>query len=281
MKSRIDLHIHSTYSDGEYNIDELLDILKKKKIKYFSICDHDNIKSYYDIKKRKLKRIKYVSGVEISTYLEYTCFHILGYNYHGDISSLEDLLNKISKNRKIRAKEMIDKIENNHDLKFGENEVEKVLEHPSVGKKHVAKMMMKKNLGTTYLEILKKFMTGLHLPTSYRVSVKEACGAIVASGGIPVLAHPKEYELRYNIKIEDYIEKLIDAGVKGIEVYNSIHTVKDTKRYIKLAKKYKLITTGGSDYHGPLKHKVEIGTLVSNEEKLKRINKISIIDYIK
>lgn len=281
MKSKIDLHIHSTYSDGEYDIDELLKFLKKKKIKYFSICDHDNIKSYYDIKKRKLKRIKYISGVEISTYLEYTCFHILGYNYHGDISALEDLLSKISKKRRIRAKEMIDKIEDNHDLKFGESEVEKVLEHPSVGKKHVAKMMMKKNLGTTYLEILKKFMTGLHLPTSYRVSVDEACNAIISSNGIPVLAHPKEYELRYNIKIEDYIERLIEAGIKGIEVYNSIHTVEDTKRYRKLAKKYKLITTGGSDYHGPAKHKVEIGTLVKDVEKLRRIGKISLIDNIK
>ena len=142
-------------------------------------------------------------------------------------------------------------------------------------------MMMKNNLGNNYLDILKNFMTGLHLPTSYRVSVKEACEAITLSGGIPILAHPKEYELRYDINIEDYIERLIEAGIKGIEIYNSIHTVEDTKRYERLAKKYNLLTTGGSDFHGESKNQVEVGNLVKDKENFKRISKLTILNFLK
>ncbi len=280
MKSKYDLHIHSSYSDGDYDIPSLIKILKENNIEYYSICDHDNIMSYYELKKKRSQNGKYISGVELSTYHGYKCFHVLGYNYHGNIEELERLLVKISEKRIIRATEMIDKIENNNNLKFTSLEKEQILSHPSVGKKHVAKIMIENGYGKTYQEILKKYMTGLKLPTSYRVSVKEACDAIIASGGIPVLAHPKEYELRYNINIKDYIEDLIEDGIKGIEIYNSIHEKKDVKRYEKLAKKYHLLTTGGSDFHGESKSKVETGQIIKNCENIKKYKKITILEKI-
>ena len=280
MKSKIDLHIHSAYSDGDYEIPSLIKILKENDIKYYSICDHDNIMSYYELKKKKSQNIKYISGVELSTYHGYKCFHILGYNYHGDISSLENLISKIREKRIIRATEMIDKIEKNNNIKFTRKERNDILNQPSVGKKHVAKVMIQNGYGKSYQEILKKYMTGLKLPTSYRVSVKEACDAIMASGGIPILAHPKEYELRYDINIKEYIEELIADGIKGIEIYNSIHEKKDVKRYEKLAKKYNLLTTGGSDFNGESKSKVEDGQIIKNKEKIKKYKKLTILEKI-
>lgn len=276
--NKFDLHIHSELSDGDFTITELMKKIRNAGIEVFSIADHDNLKSYELLKDRELKKIRYISGVEISAYLEYKCFHILGYNYHGNISALEELINKIHSKRIERAKEMIDKIELNNNFKFRKEEVADVLKHPSVGKKHVAKMMIKNNIGSDYKEILKKYMTGLHLPTSYRVSVNEASDAIKSSGGIPVLAHPKEYELRYDIKIEDYIENLIAAGIRGIEVYHSIHSKEDIKRYLEIAHKYNLITTGGSDFHGPSKSSVTLGTLSKDEIEISELP--SIVDYL-
>ena len=280
MKSNIDLHIHSDYSDGDYSVDEIINILRNVGIKIFSITDHDNIKSYEYLKNKKLKDIEYISGVELSTYHKRQCFHILGYNYHGNIKALTNLLNKISDRRITRAKEMIKKIEKNNNLKFNKHEVKEVLSHPSVGKKHVAKMMMKNNIGESYSEILKNYMTGLHLPTSYRVSVSDACDAIKKSNGIPVLAHPKEYELRYGIKIEDILEELISDGIMGIEVYNSIHTLDDSVRYLRLAKKYNLLITGGSDYHGASKSKVLLGNIINNIDDIKAYEHLTIVDEI-
>lgn len=280
MRSKIDLHIHSRYSDGDYKINDLLERLKNNGISTFSIADHDNIKSYYELKDKEVGELKYISGVEISTYHNYTCFHILGYNYHGDIQNLEKLLERIRERRVIRAREMIEKIELKNNLKFNQSDIDKVLSEPSVGKKHVAKMMMENNIGSSYIDILRNYMTGLHLPTSYRVSVKEACDAIISSGGIPVLAHPKEYELRYDIDIEDYIEELIAAGIRGIEVYNSIHSKEDSERYIKLAHKYNLVMAGGSDFHGETKSKIDVGEIVHNIEDINEYEYLDILDKI-
>ena len=175
---------------------------------------------------------------------------------------------------------MLDKIEKNNNIKFTKKERIELLNQPSVGKKHVAKIMIQNGYGKSYQEILKKYMTGLKLPTSYRVSVKEACDAIISSGGIPVLAHPKEYELRYDIDIKDYIEDLIEDGIKGIEIYNSIHLISDVKRYEKLAKKYNLLTTGGSDFHGESKNNVSVGQIVKNYEDVEKYKNASILEKI-
>lgn len=256
---KIDLHIHSNYSDGDNNIEEIIKYLKDNKYKYFSITDHDNIDSYYYMKDLNIKGIKYISGVEISTYNNMYCYHILGYNYKGDISSLESLLHDIHDKRVLRAKETIEKIEVKNNIKFNKEDISKVLSYKVVGKKQIAKLLKKNNFGDDYNYLLNNYMTGLHPSISYRASVKDACKAIHSSGGIAVLAHPKEYELRYNIRIEDHIKELIKCGLDGLEVFHSIHTKEDTLRYLSICKKYNLIVSGGSDYHGKSKNNTLIG----------------------
>lgn len=259
---KIDLHIHSSFSDGDDFIDDIIKYLKDNNYEYFSITDHDSIESYYEIKNKDLGNLKYISGVEISTYHNMLCFHILGYNFHGNIESLEKLLEDINKKRVLRAKESIKKIEERNHVKFLDDDIKKVLSYNVVGKKQIAKLLKKNNFGDDYTYLLKNYMTGLHPSISYRVDIKDACLSIKNSGGTPVLAHPKEYETRYNIKIEDYIEELIKSGILGIEVFHSIHTLEDTLRYLSICKKYNLLITGGSDYHGKSKNNTKIGDYI-------------------
>lgn len=264
MESKYDLHIHSSYSDGEYDINELISKLKEKNIKTFSITDHDNINSVRELKKIKLKGIKYISGVEISSYYKKMGIHILGYYIDGDIKPLKRLLNKINLRRKKRMKEILKKIKVRNNIILKNDEIDELLNANNIGKKNLAKILMKNNLGSNYLEIRDNYLTNLHCKTSYRANIKSVCKAVKTSGGIPILAHPKEYELRFGIKIENIIKDLMKCGIMGIEVYHSIHSNEDIKRYLDIANKYNLIISGGSDYHTS-KGKKELGKITKED----------------
>lgn len=107
MKSRYDLHIHSTFSDGEDDVDTLIEKMKSEGITTFSITDHDNIDSINYLKNKNLEKINYISGVEISSYYKKLGIHILGYYIDGNTKALKRLLIKINQRRKKRMKEIL------------------------------------------------------------------------------------------------------------------------------------------------------------------------------
>jgi len=266
MKSQIDLHIHSKYSDGEKSVDDLISLLKEKNISTFSITDHDNIDSVKYLSNKKLNNLKYISGVEISSYYKKYGIHILGYYIDGNTYKLEKLLNNINSKRKKRMKEILKKIKIRDNITISNDDMDLLMNSNNIGKKNLSKILIKNNIGTNYLEIRENYLKNLHCKTSYRANIKKVCKCIEDSSGIPVLAHPKEYELRYKIKIEDIIEELIKCGIKGIEVYHSIHTDKDIIRYLNVANKYNLLISGGSDYHG--NNGTELGILTKKDYEI-------------
>ena len=103
----------------------------------------------------------------------------------------------------------------------------------------------------------------------HRSDSKRIIEVIHEAGGIAVLAHPREVEDDYQIDIEKFIESLIEEGLDGIEKYNSIHTREDVKRYLEIAKKHNLFTTGGSDFHGTNKPEISLGTTTREHKKIK------------
>ena len=119
----------------------------------------------------------------------------------------------------------------------------------NVGNKTLSNILIKNKLGKDHLEIRDNYLTNLNCKTSYRENIKKVCSAIKKAGGIPILAHPKEMELRYGVKLENHIKNLIKCGIKGIEVYHSIHDDKDIMRYLDICSKYNLLISGGSDFH--------------------------------
>lgn len=279
MKSKYDLHIHSSFSDGEYNIAELITMLKKENIKVFSICDHDNIDSVKYLNDIKLKDINYISGVEISSYYKKMGIHILGYYIDGNTLPLKRLLTKINLRRKKRMKEILKKIRVRNGIVLNNDEMDELMSTNNIGKKNLSKILIKNNLGANYLEIRDNYLTNLHCKTSYRANIKKVCKVIKKAGGIPILAHPKEMELRYGVKLENVIKDLINNGIKGIEVYHSIHNDKDIEKYLNISKKYNLLISGGSDFHTN-KSKKQLG-LLSKEDYIIPYENFSILNMKK
>ena len=275
MNNKYDLHIHSNLSDGDYDIDTIINMLQKENIKIFSICDHDNIESIKCLIKLNLKNIDYISGVEISSYYKRMGIHILGYYIDGNVLPLKRLLMKIKQKRKKRMKEILKKIKLKNGIVLSGDELDELMSSNNIGKKTLAKILIKNNLGANNLEIKNNYLSNLNCKTSYRANIKKVCKAVKEAGGIPVLAHPKEIELRYGVKLETIIKDLIKCGIKGIEVYHSIHDDKDICKYLNIAKKYGLLISGGSDFHSSKDNK-KLG-LLSKEEYVISYKDFSII----
>jgi len=270
MKSRYDLHIHSTFSDGEDGVDTLIEKMKSEGITTFSITDHDNIDSINYLKNKNLEKINYISGVEISSYYKKLGIHILGYYIDGNTKALKRLLIKINQRRKKRMKEILKKLKLRNGITLSDDDFEILMNGNNIGKKTLSKILVKKNLGNDYKEIRNNYLSNMNCKVSYRANIKKVCDVIKTAGGIPVLAHPKEIELRYNVKLDTIISSLIKCGIKGIEVYHSIHTDEDIKRYLEIANKYNLLISGGSDYHES--NKAKLGLLMKEDYNLDYTN---------
>ena len=263
MRQDFDFHIHSKNSDGEFSVEHIVKLLEVLKINKFAITDHDNIDSVFYLKGKKCN---YISGVEMSSRYMDTNMHILGYYIDGDLTKLKGLCEKVRSARKGRLEEHISKLMSEFNLEFNQKDIDIILSDTStLGRPHIGRLLIKYGYVKTMEEAFEKYLYKVHSSIFYRVDAKTVIDAIHEAGGIAILAHPKDIEKKYKIDIEEFIPHLIEIGIDGIEVYNSIHKLEDTIRYKKLAEKYELLISGGSDYHGPnVKGKVKLGILTKD-----------------
>lgn len=269
----MDMHIHTTNSDGEYTVDQIIKRIKEENIGTFSITDHDNVNSYYEIKNLELGSLEYYNGVEISSIYQNYGMHILGYDFKPTKELLE-LLKGIEQSRKLRFLEMVEMLNQNYGIEIEENEINEVIEnHHLIGKPHMVNLLYQLGYGENNKEIYNRYLKGYKSKTQYRVELEKVIDTMKKSNGIVILAHPKEIEKEYHIDIEEILEDLVKKGIDGIEVYNSIHFLEDTKRYLELAKRYHLLISGGSDYHGPFtKPEVELGKVSKEKIQVKELS---------
>lgn len=277
--SIVDMHIHTINSDGEYSLKQIVEKIKGKDIQTFSITDHDNIDSCLEIKNLELGDMEYYRGVEISSICHHYGVHILGYDFYST-DELVNLLTTIREARKLRFMEMVEMLYKKYGILIADNQVNKVIENYSlIGKPHVTNLLYQLGYGENSQAIYCQYLKGYKSKIQYRVELKEVIQTIKNARGLVVLAHPKEIEKEYHIDIKDIIEDLVIEGVDGIEVYHSIHSLEDTKRYLELAKEYELLVSGGSDYHGPFtKPNVELGDTSIGRI---RIKELSLIDELR
>ncbi|NLL31414.1 MAG: PHP domain-containing protein [Clostridiales bacterium] len=240
-----DLHIHSSFSDGNLTPEEIVEAAKNNGLKAISITDHDCISSQYIIEK-KYNDINIIPGIELSSEIDNLEIHILGYyiDYHNE--NLISTVNKLSKERTKRIEKIISKL-NENGINLSMEDIDST---NSVGRSHIANAMVKKGYFDNYKSAFVNFLVK-DKPAyvkGYKLNYKEAIKVIRDSGGIPVLAHPGQ--VYRGLAIESLIKELKFFGLMGLEVYHPSHLREDTNRFYNLAKKYKLLITGGSDYHG-------------------------------
>jgi predicted metal-dependent phosphoesterase TrpH len=278
MGKYIDLHMHSKYSDGEFDIKNLLEKIKDKDVDTFSVTDHDSIDSVLEVEHFELDNLKYIRGVEISSALNGHNVHLLGYDFNDNTNDMEDLFKILREKRIERFYRILAMLKNEYQIAFKEADIQSVLNTSSIiGKPHVIDLLYKYGYGPTNQAIYLKYLKG-RVKGEFRVAVKDSINAIKKANGFVVLAHPKEIEDEYNIDINDIIKDFINAGIDGIEAYNSLHNLKDIRKYLEISKRYNLLVSGGSDYHGVFtKPTVMIGNV--SEEKI-HVKSLTLVDRI-
>lgn len=271
----IDLHTHTTASDGEFTPSELIDLAINKNIKVLSITDHDTIDGLKAaVEYVKNKDILFIPGIELKAQCKSGQMHILGYNIDYTNLNLQEKLNDLVNKRNIRNAKYIEYFRSlGFDISL--EELQEISGGLVIGKPHFAKLFLQKGYitnkdiiysGYFNCEPLSKIRELAYEPEEVIRIVKEASGTAI-------LAHPQTLKLSDN-DLEDKLKELMDYGLDGLECYHSNQTLEEMQKFRELALKYKLLITKGSDYHGPaVKPNIRLGTgidnnIVNNEEEI-------------
>ena len=261
----IDLHTHSTASDGTFSPEELVYLAKKEKLQALALTDHDTIdglKPAY--KTAKEVDLSFLCGVEISIKFEGPGhFHLLGYFLEPEIPKINETLLKLKKAREERNKKMIEKL-NNLGIKITLEELKEIAQG-EIGRPHMANLLVKKGVVKSFEEAFQKYLkkgAPAYVPKAL-LSPEEAIKLILEAKGIPVLAHPVTLKLNL-LDLKNYLKKLRDFGLIGVEVFYPEHTIDFTKFLIECAKELGLLLTGGSDFHGENKPDIKLGKGLNN-----------------
>jgi 3',5'-nucleoside bisphosphate phosphatase len=263
----IDLHIHSTASDGSFTPAEIIDHAQKLNLAAIAITDHDSIDG-----SREALRIgippsfNFLTGVEISAahppfFPGSGSFHILGYDIHLDNRDLNQALSKLQAARKNRNPSILKRL-NKLGFQISLDEVNQEVGEGQLGRPHIAYAMVKKGFVTSIDEAFDKYLgtRGPAYVDKYRIECEQAIQIIRAAGGVPVLAHPALLDIENDQKLDALLQNLMKIGLAGIEVYYPGHSPQQIRQYTELARKYGLLMTGGTDFHGTITPQIKMGS---------------------
>jgi 3',5'-nucleoside bisphosphate phosphatase len=262
----IDLHIHSTASDGTLSPVEILRLAEKLGLGAISITDHDTLKGSRDLLEASgSSDIRVLTGIEISTippalYSVAGSFHILGYGIRLNDPALNQTLKVLQHARENRNPFIISRL-NAMGLDITLEEVIQASGEAQIGRPHIAQLLIKKGFVQTFDEAFDVYL-GFNKPAyvdKYRMDCQKAIEIIIEAGGTPVLAHPFLLRIPDNSRLESLVATLKEMGLQGIEVYYPEHSSEDVEFYLRLALNHDLAITGGTDFHGAIKPDIQLG----------------------
>jgi predicted metal-dependent phosphoesterase TrpH len=251
LSSAIDLHIHSTFSDGLLKPAEVVDLAESQGLKAIAITDHDTAAGTDEAMQRgNEKKIEVLAGIEISSWHGDTSMHILGYRFkHEDkkFNSRLQLLQDGRESRNIRIIENLNKLGIRVDL----GELLHYSEYGQTGRPHIARLLVDKGVTKTIDLAFKYYLRrgAAAYAERFRFSALDAIAMIREAGGIAVLAHPSSLDPTLR-SIPLLLKNLRKMGLEGVEVYYPSHSPKAVKALLQMADEMGLLITGGSDFHG-------------------------------
>jgi predicted metal-dependent phosphoesterase TrpH len=259
--NRIDLHLHTTYSDGSLTPSEVLALAQKAHVSSLAITDHDTVDGIPDALNAGAQYgIEVIPGIEISSRYGEGELHVLGYFLDWKDEGLRAELDRLKETRHVRNPRIIQKL-NELGLDITYDEVRNLAGNASVGRPHIARVLMNKGYVTSAKEAFNRYLAdgaAAHVPRDLPDPVR-AIAMIRAAKGVAVLAHPVWAD-RGPTRIYALCEQLKEGGLQGIEVHYSTHKPEQTQEYLNTARQLGLLVTGGSDFHGLTKPDIEVGS---------------------
>lgn len=246
--TKVDLHIHSTASDGRLNPAEVVHKSVELGVTIIAIADHDSVDGIAPalVAANAFPRLKVIPCVEISTDVPHGEVHVLGYFIDYTDHKLEATLERLRNSRQERARRMVNKL-GNLGIHIDWKRVQEIAGNGSLGRPHIAQAMLERGYITSVKEAFTKYISrdGPAYVEREKMSPAEAVELILRAKGLPVLAHPFTVS-----DPETMVVKLKAAGLIGIEAYYNGYTKDEINRLVAMAERHNLIATGGSDFHG-------------------------------
>lgn len=246
-KEFVDLHMHSTFSDGALAVRDLIDYCSQQDLTAIAVTDHDNIDSFEDGREYALsKGIEYVPGVEISSSTDNSDIHILGYMFDPTHLRLNRTLIELRARRVDRAKEIIGRLEKK-GVSLNYDRVSARAHGGSIGRAHIAAQLVEEEFVSTFQDAFNRYLGNdsdlMHDLDTVKLSPAEAISLILEAGGVPVMAHPAKTNR------DDLLDMLVESGLMGIETYCHGQSQSSFQKYKAFAHKHNLVCTGGADFH--------------------------------
>jgi hypothetical protein len=290
---RVDLHTHSTASDGTDAPGDLPRLAKQAGLDGFALTDHDTTAGLADAAAAAKKLgVRFVPGIELSAHADPFAsddalrppdadaptagsLHLLGYHVRGDSPALQHLEQQLRDARATRNPQIIEKLQE-IGVRLTEDDVRDAAQaganaNHAVGRPHIAQVLVQRGYVKSIHEAFARYLgPGGAAYTPRELPAAAQCiEAIHAAGGACVLAHPVHLGLG-PADLEHAVAKLADLGLDGLETQHSDHEVGDARRLAQLADRFGLITTGGSDYHGSRKT-IALGSVVAPDDALQHL----------
>jgi predicted metal-dependent phosphoesterase TrpH len=263
----IDLHIHSTASDGTLTPEEIVARACRLGLEAIAITDHDTVTGVHQLLQKGIpQELRFLTGVEVSTAAppEFPCrgsLHLLGYGFRPEDTALDRQLQKLQDARRNRNPLIIAKLQD-LGINITMEELTSGDTLQQTGRPHIARLLRKKGVVATFDEAFERFI-GNNAPAyvdKYRIEIRDAIELIRQAGGIPVLAHPALIHPIGNWQLADLLAELQSLGLLGLEAYYPEHSAAQTQQFLALAEQHSLLVTGGTDFHGAIKPDIEMGS---------------------
>ncbi len=247
--SKVDLHIHSTASDGVLTPSEVVRLARERELDVIALTDHDTLSGVAEAQRAAAGAgPEVIAGVEINSEGEWGALHFLGYYVDPDNGPLRERLQAMLDARLSRAYRMI-RLLDEMGLPLDWEEVRALAGGESIGRPHLARALVNRGYVETTQEAFERFIArdGPAYVPRPRLSPPDVIRAIVGAGGVPVLAHPAHS----GPAAVERVPEFVGYGLRGVEVYYPDHSPEQVEMLLGLCQEYRLLVTGGSDFHGP------------------------------
>lgn len=253
MASRVDLHLHTTVSDGALRPEELVDAASSIGIRMIAVTDHDSVDGIHDAERAaSALPIEVIPGIEVSASLDADEIHILGYLFDADDVALRKALSLLQEGRVAQARAIVERLAG-LGCPLDWDRVLTIAQGGSIGRPHIARALVERGYVESVNEAFSHFLRrgGPGYVEGQKLLPQEAVSLIREAGGVCSLAHPIIVGASdYRLDLTRLLPAMVEAGLEGIEAYYKGYTPEITASLVALADRYRLVPTGGSDYHG-------------------------------